>query len=65
MRFRYPTREERIRAKEQWHDWFAWHPVRIGGGADIAWLETIQRKGILVDQAYEAPYWKWFYKVKE
>lgn len=26
-----------------WHDWFAWHPVRVGDG-DCRWLETVERK---------------------
>lgn len=39
-----PTWAEKKEAKEQWHPWFAWHPVRIGSG-DCRWLETIERKG--------------------
>lgn len=31
------------RAKEQWHPWFAWRPVRIGAG-DCRWLEYVERK---------------------
>lgn len=63
MRFKYPTKEERINAKRQWHDWFAWHPVRVG--SNIVWLERIQRRGMLIDQVYDYSYWEWFYKVKE
>lgn len=29
--------------KRQWHMWFAWRPVRVGGY--IVWLEYVQRKG--------------------
>lgn len=29
--------------KTQWHDWFAWYPVRIGD--QVVWLETVQRRG--------------------
>ena len=62
MRFKYPTKEERIDAKKQWHNWFAWRPVRVRG--EIVWLELIERRGLLVDQVYEIPYWRWLYKVK-
>ena len=27
-----------------WHDWFAWHPVRLDDTRDVVWLETIQRR---------------------
>ena len=39
-----PTPLEKHNAKEQWHDWFAWHPVRLGSH-DCRWMETVQRKG--------------------
>lgn len=26
----------------EWHQWFAWHPVRING--QWVWLETVERK---------------------
>lgn len=39
-----PTREEKKAAKEKWHKWFAWYPVRIENH-DCRWLETIERKG--------------------
>lgn len=32
--------------KEDWHDWFAWYPVRVAEG-DCRWLETVERKGEL------------------
>lgn len=35
---------ERQKAKEQWHLWFAWRPVRIAPG-DCRWLERVQREG--------------------
>ena len=28
----------------QWHDWFAWYPVRVGS-KDCRWLETVERLG--------------------
>ena len=38
------TWEEKRAAKEKWHKWFAWYPVRIGSH-DCRWWETIERKG--------------------
>jgi hypothetical protein len=26
----------------EWHDWYAWHPVAIGGS--VVWFETVKRK---------------------
>lgn len=40
MRFRLPTRPD----KAEWHDWFAWCPVRTLHG-EYAWLERVLRKG--------------------
>jgi hypothetical protein len=28
--------------REEWHRWFAWHPVKAGGG--LVWLEWIERR---------------------
>lgn len=39
-----PTYQQRIAAKEKWHRWFAWYPVRIGPN-DCRWLECVERKG--------------------
>lgn len=39
-----PTWREKMAATEQWHRWFAWHPVRIGS-RDCRWLEYVERKG--------------------
>jgi hypothetical protein len=39
-----PTWGERRRAKEEWHRWFAWHPVRVAS-RHCLWLEFIERKG--------------------
>lgn len=27
---------------QQWHRWFAWHPVRLNG--ECVWLETVERR---------------------
>ena len=58
-----PTVKElykRKEAMENWHDHFAWWPVKIGPG-DCRWLETVQRRymgwhynqcGEAVDRSY-------------
>ena len=38
------SRDEKIKAKEKWHLWFAWHPVRVGH-RHCRWLENVWRKG--------------------
>lgn len=38
-----------------WHDWFAWRPVRINEN-EVAWLETVERKADWV-----ARYTHWFF----
>jgi hypothetical protein len=35
---------EKNLAKQKWHAWFAWRPVRVASG-DCRWLETVARKG--------------------
>ena len=40
MKFKY-------RNKYEWHNWFAWRPVRIGNyfsSNDIVWLQFIERR---------------------
>lgn len=42
---RREAREATIRSQlEEWHDWYAWFPVRISHN-DCRWLETIKRRG--------------------
>lgn len=55
-----PTSEERRKAKEEWHPWFAWHPVRIGSG-DCRWLETVDRLGTCY-RGYGGDFWSWSYR---
>lgn len=28
----------------EWHDWYAWFPIRLGNN-DCRWFETIKRRG--------------------
>lgn len=56
-----PTFAQKIAAKETWHDWFAWWPVRTLGNTCV-WLEWCRRKG----KYYSYPgdwRWEWEYDV--
>ena len=44
MRFQMKTHDERVAEKVIWHNWFAWHPVRLPSGEMVA-FEVLQRKG--------------------
>lgn len=63
------TRESRIAKLEGWHGHFAWWPVLVDvvdGRRKCAWLETVERRGVLV---WEDPYgqngWHWHFRRKE
>lgn len=30
---------------EQWHEWFAWRPVRVGDS--LVWLERVERRYVI------------------
>jgi hypothetical protein len=55
-----PTRAEKRAAKQEWHNWFAWFPVRVGD-RDCRWFETVKRKGHYY-ALYCDEYWKYEYK---
>jgi hypothetical protein len=56
MRFNCgPSIAERMARKENWHKWFAWHPVRVGKG-DCRWLEYVRRKGIFIQIGWNFKY---------
>ena len=40
-----PTRHELCVARENWHRWWAWHPVRLGDTHECVWLGWVQRRG--------------------
>lgn len=64
MRFNCgPTLQEKIAAKEQWHIWFAWFPVRVTPG-DCRWLEKVKRKGEYVSWPGDS-YFVWEYRTIE
>jgi len=47
---------DRLEAKRQWHDWFAWRPVTLTNG-QVAWLETVSRRWATLDELYASPRW--------
>lgn len=53
------TWSEKFERITNWHEWYAWHPVRVGY-RDCRWLEKVQRK---VDYTYAGKVWK--YKAME
>lgn len=65
MKWRVRKPHARFRAKERWHKWFAWHPVRVPtkgkmSGMTMVWFETIERKG-----SYYYDAWSWNYRFCE
>ncbi len=60
MRFNCgPTWEDFRAARELWHPWFAWYPVRIG--QHCYWLETVQRRGAF-SANFGEDLWTWEYR---
>lgn len=55
----WPEKRARL---EQWHDWFAWYPVRVASH-DCRWLERVGRKGVLLS-ARRGGIWRWQYRTK-
>lgn len=49
------TRGERRDRLSEWHDWFAWRPVRVGS-RDCRWLEVVERRAASFGWENE-PYW--------
>lgn len=56
-----PSFEARFAAKQEWHRWFAWRPVRVGEN-DCRWLETVERKGRYVPMQIVSSSWDWEYR---
>lgn len=55
------SRQERHVARQQWHRWFAWRPVRVTGQHQCVWLETIERKGTFYHDCIGFQ-WSWEYR---
>lgn len=61
-----PTESERDEIKKHksdWHEYFAWHPVRLES-EQCAWLETIERKGKYYHASYAGDA-GWIYEYRE
>lgn len=53
--------DERERRQGDWHDWFAWHPVRISPTKKV-WMERVERRGGWV-RSYRYTHWQWEYRL--
>lgn len=63
----WPDYIQRARIKrdkyKEWHDWFAWYPVRIDQNRKI-WLETVQRRILYTSEDFPR-FYGWEYTFKE
>lgn len=50
------TRKEKWKLSFDWHEWFAWYPVRVGR-RDCRWLEKVERKRLHRGD-------EWYYRAK-
>ena len=63
MKWRVRKLGAKRRALQMWHNWFAWHPVRVPNeGNTMVWLETVRRKGFVYGYT---GHWVWKYKNNE
>ena len=69
MKWRVRKPGAKHRALHMWHDWFAWHPVRVPNeGNTMVWMETVKRKGqfhSIGTPLAGATWWSWEYKTNE
>lgn len=49
-------RDARWKASQEWHRWFAWHPINLYGVGTV-WLEWIERRRVIHYDVY------WEYRV--
>lgn len=64
MKWRVRKPNARKRALHMWHNWYAWHPVRVPtagsmSGMHMVWLVDIKRKGHFFSYC---DCWDWEYK---
>jgi hypothetical protein len=52
-----------VAALEEWHSWFAWHPVRISN-TQLIWLEIVERKGNYYRNFGMPGFWVWSYRAR-
>lgn len=58
MRFFIPQRT--IVNKKEWHDWLAWHPIKVDNY--FVWCEHVWRKKVRTD--YIITTYVWNYRLK-
>lgn len=52
----YEVKENEFEARmSEWHNWFAWYPVRISD-TELVWLQIVKRKAIEFS-TFGSPYW--------
>lgn len=49
------TYQRRVRRMENWHTWFAWHPVKLKH-RDWRWLERVDR---MLEEKYDHTMMQW------
>lgn len=42
----------------EWHNWFAWYPVKISEHR-LVWMTKIQQRVISYEPMYGSPYWEY------
>lgn len=58
-------RIERRANRKEWHNWFAWRPVKLQTETEIAWLHHIERKQISVCKSSTYYEYEWIYRRKK
>lgn len=53
MKFNLPPKKPYI-DQDEWHDWFAWHPV-VTQDNKVVWWEMIQRRISVLSWIYRLP----------
>lgn len=54
------TWEEKRKRLEQWHRWFAWHPVKVEDH-DCRWFEVVERQRIYY-RGMRGSWWITYYR---
>lgn len=53
-----------FRAKFEWHDWFAWYPIKHPDDQyGRVWLEKVERRLVAVGNQGILGNWEWRYRV--
>jgi hypothetical protein len=67
MRWNIETITEQNQRLSNWHRWFAWYPVPVKNEqtnrTQLVWLETVQRKGRVINKIGTQYYWEWSFKL--